>query len=76
MLSNSVYSSLICPKLRRSGREVTNTECARIYGDVARARFFLRDIVSSCYSKWCRATILAVATGSFWPKADARVVNC
>lgn len=40
MLSKSVYSSLICPKLRRSGRGVTSTECARIYGDVVRAHFF------------------------------------
>lgn len=40
MLSESVYSSPICLKLRRSGREVTNAECARIYGDVARAHFF------------------------------------
>jgi len=40
MQSESVYSSPIRPKLRRSGREVTNTECARIYGNVARAHFF------------------------------------
>lgn len=83
MLSESVYSLPICPKLRRSGREVTNTECARIYGDVARAHFFCTTLdrrVDLCCrtlvagwagntvsQMWRRAKILAVATGRYWP---------